>query len=175
MTGIRSSSVMTTGLCSAIPGRRDSMRSSKGLGFIRSGQKFYNKEHDEFQEDFIKRVGDITYELEIYPKMIYLAKISVTGEKPYKKLIVNHVIDYNHLKKVLKLDTLPVEELQLSRKKTLVEVMGYAAKIFRFNPKKGRLHINESIMFGPKLITTLEEIGITSGTLIYVECLNDAN
>lgn len=120
-------------------------------------------------------MGDITYELEIYPKLIYLAMISKTGEKPYKKLFVNHGIDYNHLKKVLKMDTLPVEELQLSRKKTLVEVMGYASKVFRFNPKKGRLHIGESIMFGPKLIATLEEIGITSGTLVYVECLNDAN
>ncbi len=119
------------------------MRGSKGHGFIRSGQKFYNKEHDEFQEDLIKRVGDIIYELEIYPKLIYLALISQTGEKPYKKLFVNHGIDFNHLKKVLKMDSLPVEELQLSRKKTLVDVMAHAAKVFRFNPKKGRLHINE--------------------------------
>lgn len=141
--GIRSSSVLSTGLGSAVGGRRDSMRGSKGLGFIRSGQKFYNKEHDEFQEDLIKRVGDITYELEIYPKLIYLALISQTGEKPYKKLFVNHGIDFNHLKKVLKMDSLPVEELQLSRKKTLVDVMAHAAKVFRFNPKKGRLHINE--------------------------------
>jgi len=47
--------------------------------------------------------------------------------------------------------------------------------VYRFNPKKGRLHINEQIMFGPKLIATLEEAGIMSGTLIYVEYLNDAN
>jgi len=30
-------------------------------------------------------------------------------------------------------------------------------------------------MIGPKLIASLEETGITSGTLIYVEYLNDAN
>ena len=73
------------------------------------------------------------------------------------------------------METLPVEELQLSRRRSLQDVMAHASKVYRFNPKKGRLHINEQIMQGPKLIATLEEAGIMSGTLIYVEYLNDAN
>jgi hypothetical protein len=50
-----------------------------------------------------------------------------------------------------------------------------AAKIFNFNPKKARLHIQDQILSGPKLIVTLEEYGMLVGQLIYVEVLNDAN
>ena len=38
-------------------------------------------------ERFIKVVGDVTYELEIYPKYMYYEKITDKGERPHIKSI----------------------------------------------------------------------------------------
>jgi len=40
-------------------------------------------------EGYHKVVGDVTYELEIYPKFFYYEKISDKGERPHQKAIVN--------------------------------------------------------------------------------------
>jgi hypothetical protein len=37
----------------------------------------------------VKRVGDTTFELELYPKLVYIGKINSAGEKPFRKLIVD--------------------------------------------------------------------------------------
>lgn len=67
--------------------------------------------------------GEFVYELEIYPAFFYLAMVSDRGEKPHVKAVVNGHVDYNYLRKVVKTDSLPFEELQVSRKTSLNEVL----------------------------------------------------
>ena len=38
---------------------------------------------DTFEEELIHRVGQIVFELEIYPNLIYLSKVTDKGEKPH--------------------------------------------------------------------------------------------
>ena len=67
----------------------------------------------------VHKKGEFIYELEIYPKVFYLAQVTPKGEKPHQKAVINGVIDFNYLRKVAKVDHLPFEELQVSRKTTL--------------------------------------------------------
>ena len=76
-----------------------------------SSQKFYNPVADTFEEELIHRVGQIVYELEIYPNLVYLSKVTDKGEKPHQKAVVNGKIDYNYLRRVAKTDNLPFKEL----------------------------------------------------------------
>ena len=92
-----------------------------------SSQKFYNPVADTFEEELIHRVGQIVFELEIYPNLIYLSKVTEKGEKPHIKAVVNGKIDYNYLRRVARTDNLPFKELQLSRKATLHQVLMIAA------------------------------------------------
>ncbi len=55
--------------------------------------------------------GEFVYELEIYPSTFYLAMVSEKGEKPFIKAVNNGIVDFNYLRKVLKTDSLPFEEL----------------------------------------------------------------
>ena len=48
-----------------------------------SSQKFYNPVADTFEEELIHRVGQIVFELEIYPNLIYLSRVTDKGEKPH--------------------------------------------------------------------------------------------
>ena len=57
----------------------------------------------------------------------------------------------------------------MSKKTTLQQVLNHAAKSYHENAKKGRLHIDESILVGVQLLVSLEDYGIQEGTLIYVE------
>lgn len=77
--------------------------------------------------------------------------------------------------KALKLSTLPFDELQLSRKTTFQQLMNIAAKKAKQNPKKGRLIVDGTFIFGPKLIQTFEDFGLVTGTLIHYEFLNESN
>jgi hypothetical protein len=43
------------------------------------------------------------------------------------------------------------------------------------NPKKGRLLIDDIVLSGTKLIQTLEDFKLNSGTLIFIEFLNELN
>ena len=63
--------------------------------------------------------GEFVYELEIYPATFYLAMVTDKGEKPHKKAVNNGIVDFNYLRKVVKTDSLPFEELQVSRKTSL--------------------------------------------------------
>lgn len=119
------------------------------------------------------RDGDIVYELELNPRLIYLGKINDKGEKIHKNLVVKHKIDMNYLKKVVKSETIPFEELELSKNTTFNQVLNTAAKLYGLNPKKGRLLIEETVISGPKLLMTLGEFGITIGQLIYAEFVNN--
>lgn len=71
----------------------DSMRSSHSHRFMMSSQKFYNPANEEFEEEFVRTVGDTVYELEVYPKLVYLCKVTDKGEKPHQKAIVNKQVD----------------------------------------------------------------------------------
>ena len=51
------------------------------------------------------------YELEVNPSMLYLALVTDKGEKPFHKAVSNGDVDFNYLKKVVKTDDLPFEEL----------------------------------------------------------------
>lgn len=41
------------------------------------------KSNNALDKCFTKDIGDITYELEIYPKFLYFEKITDKGEKPH--------------------------------------------------------------------------------------------
>lgn len=58
-------------------------------------------------EAFFKTIGEVTYELEIYPKHIYYERINDKGERPHQKAVVNQKVDPNYMKKTLKSDKLP--------------------------------------------------------------------
>ena len=45
--------------------------------------------------------------------------VSEKGEKPFIKAVNNGIVDFNYLRKVIKTDSLPFEELQVSRKTSL--------------------------------------------------------
>ena len=51
--------------------------------------------------------------------MLYLALVTDKGEKPHIKAVINGKVDFNYLKKVVKSESLPFEELQVSRKTSL--------------------------------------------------------
>jgi len=48
-----------------------------------SGQKFSSKRPDVIDDDYIVYKGDMCYELEINPKVIYLSTVESTGELKY--------------------------------------------------------------------------------------------
>ncbi len=72
-------------------------------------------------ERFIKVVGDVTYELEIYPKYMYYEKITDKGERPHIKSITQRRIDPAYIKK--NSGKLPFHELLVSRKSTFEDVL----------------------------------------------------
>ena len=97
------------------------------------------------------------------------------GEKPHKQAVSNGKVDFNYLRRVVKTDSLPFEELQLSRKTTLQQVLMVAANTYKQNIKRGRLLIEDTAVAGTKLFVTLEEYGIQQGQLIYAEFANSSN
>ena len=74
--------------------------------------------------------GEFVYELEIYPCMLYLALVTEKGEKPHSRAVVNGKVDSSYMKRVVKGDRLPFEELQVSRKTSLLQVLQIAANTF---------------------------------------------
>jgi hypothetical protein len=80
-----------------------------------------------------------------------------------------------YLKKVLKSETLPFEELELSKTTKFNQLLITAAKLFGENPKRGRLLIDDTVFHGPKLYMTLDEFGVPVGQLIYAEFTNAQN
>ena len=67
---------------------------------------------------FRKTVGNIEYELEIMPKLIYFEQITPDGQRPNQKCLQNNKIDMNYVRKVLKTDKIPFHELELTKTKT---------------------------------------------------------
>lgn len=155
--------------------KQDSLRSSYSKNFKLSGQKFNSKRPDIIDDDYIQVKADIAFELEISPKVIYLAGVDQSGELLHAKLVQQNKVDFQLLKRVLKLDTLPFEELQLSRKTTFDWLLNYAAKRAKKNPKKGRILVDGIHLSGPKLYQSFEDFKLDSGTLIHYEFINDFN
>ena len=75
----------------------------------------------------------------------------------------------------MKTDNLPFEELQVSRKTTLHQVLQIAARTFKENIKRGRLLIEDQILGGTSLFQSLEDFGLRHGQLIYAEFSNSSN
>lgn len=94
------------------------MSSHHSQRFMISSQKFYNTKENDFDEDLVHRDGDFVYELEINPRLIYLGKINEKGERVDRNAVVNFKIDMNYLKKVIKTESLPFDELELSKRTT---------------------------------------------------------
>ncbi len=71
------------------------MRSSYSKNFKQSGVKFNNKRPETVDDDYISFKGELNYELEIQPKVVYLAPVDlVTGELMYSKVVIQTKIDY---------------------------------------------------------------------------------
>lgn len=71
------------------------MRSSFSKNFKQSGVKFNNKRPETVDDDYISFKGELNYELEIQPKVVYLAPVDlVTGELMYSKVVIQTKIDY---------------------------------------------------------------------------------
>jgi hypothetical protein len=76
------------------------------------------------------------------------------------------------MKKYIKSDQIPFYELSITKKGTLELMLKHFSQIFEEpNYKKGRLLIDDQIVSGIKLTQTLEEYGIQTGQLLYVEFL----
>lgn len=88
-----------------------------------SSQKFYNPDERLFEDELAHKKGEFVYELEIHPILLYLAQVNDKGEKPHMKAVTNGKVDFNYLRKVVHTDSLPFEELQVSRKTTLYQVL----------------------------------------------------
>ena len=99
------------------------LSSQQSRRFLMSSQKFYNPREGQFEEELVHKKGEFVYELEIYPCMFYLAMVTEKGEKPHFKAVVNGTVDFNYIRKVAKKDSLPFEELQVSRKTSLNQVL----------------------------------------------------
>lgn len=143
--------------------------------FLLSSQKFYNPKEGQFEEELVHKQGEFVYELEIYPIILYLAQVTEQGEKPHFKAVVNGHVDFTYLRKVAKTDSLPFEELQVSRKTSLEQVLTIAATTFQNNIKRGRLLIEDQVVYGTTLYQTLEEFGLRQGQLVYAEFSNSSN
>jgi hypothetical protein len=52
-------------------------------------------------------------------------------------------------------------------------VLGVAAKQQKKNPKKGRLIVDGAILAGTKLLQSLEDYKLSTGTLIHFEFINE--
>ena len=139
------------------------MLSSHSHRFMMSSQKFYNPVQEEFEEELQKRILDTIYELEVHPKLFYLALVTEKGDKPHKQAVVNGRVDFNYLRRVVKTDSLPFKEMQVSRKITLNQVLILASQEFKRNIKRGRLLIDDQIVSGTKLFMSLEEFGLQQG------------
>jgi hypothetical protein len=64
-----------------IGGRLSSISRSTGKMMQMSSQKFYNPKEETYDMDMQRRVADWIYELEVYPRVIYLGLINGKGEK----------------------------------------------------------------------------------------------
>ena len=101
--------------------------SQQSKRFLMSSQKFYNANEGELEGELVHKKGEFVYELEVYPILFYLSKVNDKGEKPHHKAVINGKVDFTYLRKVAKTDSLPFEELQVTRKTTLHQVLGIAA------------------------------------------------
>ena len=114
--------VITRQVIKYVSARRDDhsslMSSRHSNRFMMSSQKFYNTKENDFDEDLVHRDGGLVYELEINPRVIYLGKVTDTGERPHRAAIQNRKVDMHYLKKNLKSESIPFEELELSKKTT---------------------------------------------------------
>lgn len=96
-----------------------------------SSQKFYNANEGELEGELIHKKGEFVFELEVYPILFYLGMVTDKGERPHQKAVTNGKVDFNYLRKVAKTDELPFEELQVTRKTTLHQVLAVAAQTFK--------------------------------------------
>jgi len=60
-----------------------------------SGQKFHKKNNaEDSDKDYLKRIGDLTYEVEVNPRVFYLTPVNnLTGELSYKRLVQSRRVD----------------------------------------------------------------------------------
>jgi len=84
-------------------------------------------------------------------------------------------VDQSQLSKVLKLNALPFDELQMSRLTTFQQVINIAARQAKQNPKHGRLHVDGVLVQGVQLSKTFEDFGLLTGAMIHYEFLNQLN
>ena len=134
-----------------------SMMSSHSMKFMQSSQKFYNPAQEDFEDELHKKVGDIVYELEVNPNLIYLGLVADSGERTYRQAVSNGRLDLNYVKRVLKMQRVPFEEIEVSRKTTLHSILNMAAKTYKKNIKRGRLLIEDQVIAGTHLFKTLED------------------
>ena len=107
--------------------------------------------------------------------MFYLGLVSEKGDRPHRSAVVNGRVDFNYLRRVVKTDTLPFQEMQVSRKTTLHQVLMVASQTFKKNIKRGRLLVDDQVVSGTKLYMSLEEFGLQQGQLVYAEFCNSSN
>lgn len=145
------------------------------MKFMQSSQKFYNPVQEDFEDELHKAVGHDIYELEVHPNLLYLGLVSEGGERTYRNAVSNGRLDLNYVKRVLKMDRIPFEEIQVSRKTTLHQILNMASKKYMKNIKRGRLLIEDQVIAGTNLFKTLEDYGLQQGQLIYAEFSNASN
>lgn len=75
--------------------KNEGLRSSYAQKFIMSGQKFHKKNNaEDSDKDYLKRIGDLIYEVEVNPRVFYLAPVNnLTGELSYKRLVQSRRVD----------------------------------------------------------------------------------
>jgi hypothetical protein len=126
--------------------------------------------------DFKKVVGDLRYELEIYPITVYYDMVDSTGKRAHQACIKDNKVDWSYVARNIKSGVIPFKELTVSKHATFESMMKTFTEVFEQpNYKKGRLLIGDQIISGLKLQQTMQDIQIRSGQLIYVEYLQPNN
>jgi hypothetical protein len=98
------------------------------------------------QQVLTKQTGDMIYELELFPRFIYFLKISDEGMKPYEKAIMNKRVDLNYVKKTLKMDKVPFNEVYLSKSYTVEKLIEIISNVFEEKKQKARIWLGSEVV-----------------------------
>jgi len=116
-----------------------------------------------------KNVGFDMFELELFPRFIYFQKVGLDGLKPHEKAIQNKKVDFNYVKKTLKSDKVPFQELYVSKTVTVDQLLQQISEFYGEKKQRARLWLNQDVINATDYELSLEEFGMSDGSFVYVE------
>ena len=121
-------------------------------------------------------MGDTIYELDVYPITIYIQKLANNGTKPYNDFVTEGKLDFEKVKKSKKLMSHPFTEFTITKKATFDQLFRLIQGKFKLQgSKRSRILYQDTIISGMKMSHSLEDHQISTGSVIYIESLNQNN